>query len=138
MELEIKHIAPYLPYGLNVLHIQYISFGKSVERIDVLNGVSNDCCTFNIGCDWYFDTKENDCTIKPILLPLESLRNYSNEIKALGYRTDENNFYNLMSDIPNGVGCYDIMQLCFEKHIDVFGLIPSGLAIDKTTLNINQ
>ena len=71
---------------------------------------------------------------KPILVPLKELPAYSNGIKHLGYRTDENNFLNLISDIENNRANYDLMQMCFEENIDVFGLINKGLAVDIKTV----
>lgn len=73
MKLEAKHLAPYLPYDLKVQHTAYIEFGKSVEKIDLLEGIYKDCCTFNLGSDWYFNTDENECSIKPILRKISSI-----------------------------------------------------------------
>jgi hypothetical protein len=135
MKLELKHLAPYLPYELKVVHTNYIEFGKVVEKVDTLTGLYKDCCTFDLGADWYFNTDENDCSIKPILVPLKELQYYSNGIKHLGYRTDKNNYLNLISDIICKRAGYDLMEMCFKEHIDVFCLIEKGLAIDKNTLS---
>lgn len=127
MELEIKHIAPYLPYGLKVIKIKD-NIKQSVYSAS-FRGV------------YFIDSRASlyrFSEIKPILLPLERLNEFKVELALLGYQIDGNGMDNIIQDIKDGRAEYDIMQLCFEKHIDVFNLIPSGLAIDKTTLNINR
>lgn len=66
MELELKHLAPYLPYGLKVETPDGI---KTLKGIDTIN---NDA----IGLLYWNDTKaalsfSTDC--KPLLLPMSSL-----------------------------------------------------------------
>jgi hypothetical protein len=131
MELEAKHLAPYLPYGLK---LQYTVRDK-VEQTGIMKSIShNKNETHPTRVSIEFNNEEHIWMFKPVLVPLKELSAYSNGIKHRGYRTDENNFLNLISDIESGRGNYDIMQMCFEEHIDVFGLIKAGLAIDINTL----
>lgn len=70
-KLEIKHIAPYLPYGLKV---QHESIDEDVTEICNIESLSLDCVTFDNGCDFYFDDSEYDNPIiKPLLRPLSDL-----------------------------------------------------------------
>lgn len=124
MNLQLKHLAPYLPYGLKMKVFDTFYNYDTMTLCDK-SGFSN------IGLSEVIDEPED---FKPILTPLSELPYYSNGIKHLGYRTDANNFLNLISDIENNKGNYDLMQMCFEEHIDVFGLIKAGLAVDKNKL----
>lgn len=70
-KLELKHIAPYLPYGLKV---QHESIDEDVTEICNIESLSLDCVTFDNGCDFYFDDSEYDNPIiKPLLRPLSDL-----------------------------------------------------------------
>lgn len=71
---------------------------------------------------------------KPILRPLSDLKLFKKELKAIKFRTDEDGLYSMISDIKEGLGQWDLMKLCFQNHIDCFGLIPKNLAIDINTL----
>ena len=140
-KLELKHIAPYLPYGLEV------QTGKSVWLLTnissegftrvLISGVSN---------------LEHVTDIKPILRPMSDLfklidwDNNSNPY-MLGRKmgliqiTEDGNpliveeLYAEQCESP-GV-CLDA-RYCnwwlFEHHFDVFGLLEKGLAIDKNTI----
>ena len=134
MKLELKHLAPYLPYGLNYQRIN--RFGE-IET-ELLEGKSlND-----------FYVKD----IKPILRPLSDLtealkdiyRFASNvEIKQYDYvlyvdyyLMDEKFNDNIYRRPFNFDGCpQGIYKQLIEHHFDVFGLIDKGLAIDINTLN---
>lgn len=64
---------------------------------------------------------------KPYLIPLEKL--------PQGKRDEYNSLLVLSSD---GI-YYDTIKSinwCYENHVDINGLIPTGLAIDATGLNI--
>lgn len=70
-QLELKHIAPYLPYGLKVKHE---SIDEDVTEICNLESLSLDCITFDNGCDYYFEDSDYDNPIiKPLLRPLSDL-----------------------------------------------------------------
>ena len=123
MKIELKHLAAYLPYKLSCLVSD-----KGQMKIAELHSVYSD-----LSCTFYdiVESQQGFEFFKPILIPLSDLKKYSNGIMHLGYRTDENNFHNLISDIKNGIAEYKLMQMCFEEHIDVFGLIDAGYAINK-------
>jgi len=140
-KIELKHLAPYSPYGLKVQHTEYIEFGKSVQRTCELSGIFTDCCTFINGSDWYFNTEENDCDIKPILRNLSDL---TKEIEVNGEKFVPNHdsdfkyfivheLDEFIESIPNSLNYSQLLKL-IEWHFDVFGLIEQGLAIDVNTI----
>ena len=132
-KLELKHLAPYLPYGLKYKDIPN---GYQKERILRIETVK-----------WCLDNG------KPILRPLSDL---TKPIKVEGYN-DGKEFVPMKELLDNyGKGGeyeqsilkaisskghfimtmpYASMQLLFEWHFDVFGLIKEDLAIDINTLN---
>ena len=153
-ELELKHLAPYLPYGLSF----------SVNLNDVRDNFPDELRTLKLA------ETNIDLALKigkPILRPLSSIT--IEEAYELGVIiTSEAD----MEDIEVGVGGVDIFgeyytvvryqdkvdeeysfmiqfspigivgidlipyeayEWLFKNHFDVFGLIEKGLAIDKTT-----
>ena len=125
MKLELKHLAPYLPFELEVQVSRWsYTFGQTQTHNIVLNTE-----IIRLFQENYYNS------VLPILVPLKELEYYSNGIKHLGYRTDKNNYLNLISDIICKRAGYDLMEMCFKEHIDVFCLIEKGLAIDKNTLS---
>lgn len=138
MKLELKHIAPYLPYKLKC---QTKDKGETV--VSELNAAySDNSYTFmNI-----VESEKGFEEIKPILRPLSNLKDIKDELidanefydsikisrdgtdlifKGLGFIDD---YYNT-DELP-----YNIMQVALKNHFDVFGLIEKGLAIDINTL----
>lgn len=160
MELELKHLAPYLPYKLKCQVTD-----KRKRKIATLGGLYNDGnCVFH-------DTIESEKgfkRIKPIFLPMSSLYTemedgkvpaielakianpkttwtlqpdcnfpLSNIGELFAWTIDENEFYfhlewkDYSKHYFNQLGCF---QYLFENHFDVFGLIDKGLALDKTKI----
>ena len=161
-KLELKHIAPYLPYGLKVKDFDSED-EQSIEGYFIRdNGIN-------------FSIQNGICHItnmKPILRPLSDL---TKEIEVNGEKfipafrlypfTDENTTIDEpYSDgrpvrISNEEGCfmiysgtsfkfedymkgrnlkfndYDMVNKLIKWHFDVFGLIEKGLAVDINTLN---
>jgi len=136
MKLELKHLVPYLPYGLQMAN------GKFVGGIITMNPHS---ASFKITCsDWWENI--SDEKYKPILRPMSDL-----ESPADGYsvilekmvREAENHcdvydewmdsyFENKGNRILQAP--FEIIDELFKQHYDVFGLIPAGLAIDINTI----
>lgn len=124
-KLELKHLAPYLPYGLKIfdvydnnikiLYTASLSVTKSVQlyktHIEVLHSRMLE-------------------EIKPILHPIsekfvdsitEGFEDYEEILEAVKEGTLAYIRYNLFMNIV-------------ENHGDVFGLIDKGLAIDINTI----
>ena len=121
MELELKHLAPYLPYGLEIIN----NVNKKRElTIYYLN---------------YW--KESGVELKPILRPLSDL---TKEIKHDGDKfTPCTDYYYIKDELEElstldssyiRYTRYNVVKVLFELHFDFFGLIEKGLAIDINTL----
>lgn len=134
-KLELKDLAPYLPYGLKIrssegmteiLGYEWVN-GKIIYQLD----------TDDDSGDFAFDDP-----IKPILRPLSDL---TKEIEIDGEKLvpmkwfSESEYYKrgLNQSISNWQHLknhYFTYNLLFKWHFDVFGLIEKGLAIDINTL----
>lgn len=138
MELELKHLAGYLPYGLKVFREN-----KSIESDTFfIVGASKTCVLLQNSGLAVVDMER----IKPILRPLSDL---AKEIEVDGeqfvpksilfklfggmaqFQILEKGFYSL------NYGCYlkieqlphNIVSQLLEWHFDIYGLIENGLAI---------
>ena len=119
MKLELKHLAPYLPYGLS---FYYESLDGKKQHSWILTSEKLDFALL--------------CQNKPILIPISDLLNeitVNNETfiphLALGGRPNlkDYDFVYFEKNIENlSVG---LVQQLIEWHFDIFGLIPAGLAI---------
>lgn len=131
MKLELKHITPYLPYGLEVLRQD----GRTKFNVA---GVENDLLIVSEkDGNKYCNLKG----VKPILRPLSSMT--KEEFAELRSKLDDGVLLKLT---PNGdiyIKCNDEIYLyevnilndfLFSNHFDVFGLIDSGLAINRNNL----
>ena len=117
MKLELKHLAPYYPYGMKVKYQHTIKdfYIIEVEKLGK-NYVSD------------YDSEYDFIDIKPILRPLPDYKNFiiydqnkdKVEIEFRGSLIQLNDYYKV--------------DLLFKNHFDVFGLIKKGLAIDINTL----
>jgi hypothetical protein len=128
MELEIKHIIPYLPYHLRI-QIGNIKEGYDLEMSLEDEMDSNSICLR--------DVIENNH--KPILYPLEYL---TKEIEVNGEKFVPYEKIKKMYPIDTfsstsntAQWSYRIIQKLAEWHFDFQGLIPAGLAISYNDLN---
>ena len=103
MKRELKHFAPYLPYGLKF--INKTIYGKTIVEMNTYN-------ILNLLVD-----------SKPILRPLSNLT--KDEYSHLLYG---NPLEYKINELP-----YKPFIKLLENHFDVFHLIPQGLAIDINT-----
>jgi len=140
MKLELKHLAPYLPYGLKYQLKGNFPIKEGVENIiEDIREVSPFDFTIKKVLEWE--------TCKPILRPLSDL---TKEIEVNGkhftpcYHWDHSNteqdtycdrIVNVASD-PSSVEYLDyfIVEKLVEWHFDIFGLIDAGLAVDINTV----
>lgn len=121
MKLELKHLAPYLPYDLQMIGCQSKLSPMILEK-------------------WQND----EWDITPILKPLHEInwqmfidekhRQMSDAIHDFidAFNDDVANQDVLIMSAP-----YTVFEWCLENHFDVFSLIPKGLAIDINTLPVN-
>ena len=148
--LELKHIAPYLPYGLKVtfegddLTHEVVGINIWTEGVELLSPFND-----------YGQADIEDC--RPILRPLSDLdKNITHKGKTFNPIKDlikmpitkESNalmaFYSLntigvgkyLEDVANYGDInpkylsYPLAQKLMEWHFDIYGLIYDGLAID--------
>ena len=140
--LELKHLAPYLPYDLTLV--------KSRGYYGLL---VFDKLQFN-NKDGYIPTTLLECLrhgAKPILRPRSDWGEYIEfrGERVIPYRWLLNNApINMMQSDVNMLckmienifqhldqAPYWVVQILLEMHIDVFELIDAGLAVDVNTLN---
>lgn len=125
MKLELKYLAPYLPYRLQV-EIERLKYpcGKEIVELNLKNIEQ-------------FDNKKM-WKFKPILRPMSDLHNteLTYKEKATEKSICNNDDYVIEKDFKKT----EIVSASFylwliSEHFDVFGLIEKGLAIDINTLN---
>ena len=158
MKLELKHISPYLPYGLKI-------YEPTQEKALMLDILITTYTTEKIGLPFLFEKGEYKTQNGlPILRPLSDLtkeiehngKNF-NPIEVLRGEKWGKQLYWLGEDsklFPNGYNSFDglfietddysidieldevcyIKERLFEWHFDVFGLIENGLAVDINTI----
>lgn len=129
MELELKHLAPYLPYNLECKVCgDYNNDCESdgLKTFKIVGIVDDEIITQKEG---YISNIENEIEdIFPILRPLSDLTE-----KYVSSQLIEN--YNSCSnrDIKKCLD-YDSLTYLLSLHFDIFGLIENNLAIDINTL----
>lgn len=135
MKLETKHLAPYLPYKLKGIY--EMSSKQKQETLQAIDTLGK--CRTDEDLRW-FEIK----MFKPILQPLFN-DNFDYTIFLMDNFPEEK-WADAYNDIMNGVGFgvkieqipYEHHEFLFENHIDVFGLIEKGLAIDINTLSVQN
>lgn len=122
MELEFKYLSPYLPYGIKVKYASKLGNIKKEATLTISD----------------YAWLKNKIYFKPVLRRKSHLYTLQSEIlirwggglsdraKAqwLKEMTDE------MVYSPFASLRYDFVEFMLENHIDVFGLIDAGLAIE--------
>jgi len=131
MKLELKHLAPYLPYGLKIQ-------GQTHKDIEELSCVTETSINI-VGRGFTYGMWADIFDIKPILRPLSDLKNEftcpEGVVMPVGY------FYSYADKVGKGHISEVMINLSaleyrylLKYHFDVFGLIDKGLAIDINTL----
>lgn len=140
MKLELKHLAPYLPYGLKmktpngVFELDDIKTKSPWKLWVTRDNKSNKKVIDSMNCSGRgFTLKE----VKLILRPLRDLKNGFNGMFI--YKEKEINRLTKLEDINNSTFSMNSQlknfNYLFENHFDVFGLIEKGLAISYNDLN---
>lgn len=138
MELELKHLAPYLPYGLKVNR-------NGTDWSYELESCNKDGVITDTSFQHYWEYE----VIKPILRPLSSLYteithngktfipwkklDWGSWNDEIGYIVSAEYGENPRVAI-NVLDFIDDYYKLLEWHFDVFGLIDKGLALDKTKI----
>ena len=123
-ELLLKDLCVRLPYGVKVR----CDFGLDGEITEISRTKNN------LYYCKYLDCKEGYCyieSLKPYLFPLSSMtEEQKEEYCSLQQKVIYNNKGLVNSDVM------EYVNWCYKNHIDINNLIPIGLAIDATGLNI--
>ena len=128
-ELLLRDLCARLPYGVKV---QSYNYEEDIETIETLHEIDSDGYMSTLECD----TLKN--ILKPYLFPLSSMTEeqlYNNPIgfaQMLTIKTD-GDWENITI---NRRAYYKLVDWLNKNNFDYRGLIPMGLAIDATGLNI--
>ena len=132
MNLTIKHLAPYLPYGLNTKYnlSSVVSLNENVK--DEIRDKKLTACNI--------DFVQQFC--KPILRPIGEIEEYFDKLYGLLQHQDVTDFFDDgFLDSHNNITIdelynyepeympYGTFQVLVKHHFDVFDLIPEGLAV---------
>ena len=115
-ELLLKDLCARLPYGVKY----YCNDIKNVWKLNAILTKRQDDSVF-------LDIYNPLDLCKPYLFPLSSM---TEEQK----KEQEAHFTCIKHDMSFSICRY--MEWCYKNHLDINGLIPKGLAIDATELNI--
>jgi hypothetical protein len=137
MKIELKHIAPYLPYGLNWYCLdkdsrEWENLGLSKIHLDneILEIGNMDIEISELGIS-------DDMEVKLILRPLSD---HTKEIEVNGEKFVPKDWLNenfIGETIGTNIATWShrAVDKLFEWHFDVFGLIEKKLAVDINSLN---
>lgn len=124
MKIELKHVAPYLPYGLKNV--------KAFHTPKEITGI--------IGSQVFFgDSSLFLIQIQPLLNPLSDVYIGTGGELMAKYNCSLNVIHEMWKLIQGDIELEDVsyrtyLMMC-RNHIDFNRLIEAGLAIDKNTLN---
>lgn len=157
-KLQIKHIAPYLPYGLKCQLNRLGVFNLDEEYPIPHNDICEITNLVKVGNDWEVEISgSGDCSfgmigldeIEIFLRPLSDLykeidgevpadilfpKEFYSLIDFYEEHNRENQIQSFIKDGSNWCEPYSFWEYLFSKYFDVFGLIDKGLAIDKNTI----
>ena len=148
MELEIKHLAPYLQYYLK---LQYIIRGE-VVKTGVMRSINhNPFETHPTKISLDFGEEEHIWMFKPIFRPIQEVEQYFEDLYGRLENQDVTDYFDAdflashdnieISEIqllePEQIP-YGTIQVLLKHHFDIFGLIEKGLAIDINTLSVQN
>ena len=125
-ELLLKDLCARLPYGVNVLH---------KEETITIRAYISDLVIDEVGISHTVE----DC--KPYLFPLLSMTEEQYKYISYNFGRDGLDYIkygtcDFHSSTINIEDIYELVDWLNENHFDYRGLIPKGLAIDATGLNI--
>lgn len=131
-EILIKDLCARLPYGVKVLFenkvfsIDYISAKYEEIKLDIPDNYTLDITN-----------------VKPYLFPLSSMtRKQLFDVQEIIGKNEieiEDGFLHIINSDRNTITYLEILAVFewfYKNHFDIYGLIPMGLAIDATNLNI--
>jgi hypothetical protein len=132
-DLLLKDLCSRLPYGVKCAYFD----GMGNECEDILNAIFPNDERLLVGkCS--IDYSESDILgVVPYLFPLSSMT--EEQKKEYNRRKHDIQLVDELGEVVKEVGLFDSpesFEYLIENHFDYHGLIPMGLAIDATGLNI--
>ena len=131
-EILIKDLCARLPYGVKVL------FENEVFSIDYISAAYEEI-KLDIPDNYTLDISN----VKPYLFPLSSMTREQlfdvQEILGKNEIEIEDGFLHIINYDRNTITYLEILAVFewfYKNHFDIYGLIPMGLALDATGLNI--
>ena len=125
MELELSHLAAYLPYDLLI---------NCRDKLETASGVMTGIKDFGYKDVSIYVFRKIDfemSNVKPILQPMSKLTR--KELEDAGFRT---HIDFLTWEFQKGITKIEdpphkMVQYLLSQHYDIFGLIEAGLAVEK-------
>ena len=127
MKLELKHLAPYLPYGLKVSSLHTLNAETGIGNINhIVKAVNQGKKQYKPRLRPLSDLNTKIYFKGNFIIPIEYIKN---NFECFNFDYDDT--FILSEDSVN-YKYLPFMIICklFEWHFDVFGLIEKGLAID--------
>ena len=113
-ELLLKDLNARLPYGVKI----ELTWQVMGEGIGINTTLGPECI------EELLNDEDGDTEIKPYLFPMSSMTEEEKE-----------EYCQLQQRVVNE-DVTKCINYCYKKHLDINNLIPIGLAIDATNLNI--
>ena len=138
-DLLLKDLSARLPYDVKGVVTFHKNMTETREEVRIIDGKLYDRFA-KFQDSWY-----DNVTIKPYLFPMSSMTNelWNKEFMGCGiteftrdsfkYGCETLEFNN---DNPHLSSMVRFINQLIKNHFDIYGLIPMGLAIDATGLNI--
>ena len=132
-DLLLVDLCARLPYSVKILVQSWDEREMEyTNRVDTLYSVYGDnyINTTNEDYDFYVED------IKPYLFPLSSMNEGQKNFIRFKLTIPKHDSFDedsLEDLIHNNI---QVVRFCYKNHLDINGLIPMGLAIDATNLNI--
>ena len=147
MKIELKHLAPYLPYGVHLMNEYGNWHHKTTDTYWNIKDILNYKPILRPLSDLVKNIEINGDNFIP-LFHFAKMQIADDELDRLYIETDNKTFFNCMyhtgsedDDLVVYFDSYNILLTPYERitellkmHFDVFGLIDKGLAIDINTL----
>lgn len=124
MELELNHLALYLPYKLMM---RFMHPKVEYQKVGVLNNIYN--CDDDVKLSINYSDDEHIWMFKPMLRPLSDLSKV--EYLEIFVQSDIDNILNAyQADNSLQTIEFYLVQKLASLHFDIFGLIENDLALD--------
>lgn len=124
--MKIEELIKYLPYKLQVIDPHGVQM--TVEGVDLHNPKGEMVIAER--------TNWNIKDLTPILIPLHKYKDYEDILDQFSEYSEEHFINSFFLDIGRSLNCLDnvnstIAELMYKYHLDLYGLLDSGLATIK-------